>query len=157
MQIGINASRVLQLIKTQENSFDLINFRYHIKNKNCLRFGLNFYQTTADDGYLDAGFKIGYDITMRKYRKFELYFGFDIINSIRIENSSKRRNYEIGVAPLFGIIYFINSNLSISMEPNIYILFNGFIDDEKFTSDKSENWFEFGVGNIGQLQINFHF
>lgn len=90
--------------------------------------------------------------------KFILYAGFDIHGSIRTENSSDRKNVMIGFAPFIGVLYYyIYPNLSVSMEPNVYVLYKRFIDDRSFSTDNSEEWYEIGIGNIGQLQINVHF
>ncbi len=156
-QVGINASAFFnQVFRSQTNSFD-INYNLFINPKNALRTGLNYYQITTNDGYTDLSVKIGYQRLFLNKKKWAYYFGFDILSGYTYYKSSKKENLKIGISPMFGISLKIGNSFLLTTEPNIFFIYNRYIDNDTFSADNKKIWFEKGLDNIGHIQLTFHF
>jgi hypothetical protein len=156
-QVGISATNFVKGILPSQKYSYLLNYNYSISEQYSLRSGFNFYNLAAKDGYFEYSLKFGADKVFRDYKSWKFKFGIDIISSYVEYKSDKRKYYFIGLAPFLSIQFFINKHFSLSTEPNIYGVFYQSIDPNGFASDSNKNWAEYGLGNFGQLQINFHF
>ncbi len=153
-QIGIGASRFLKvLFSTDEAAYTL---SYRLKwPEYSLRVGASFdYETEDGDSSTMAGLGIGFDKNLALFENWEFYYGIDLLT--QYEEFSNQQTYKIGLAPFFGIAFFMTSNFSISTEPSFIFELNQFEDDTSF-GDTSKRTYKFGLRKIGLIQVNFHF
>jgi len=54
-------------------------------------------------------------------------------------------------------MYHIGDHFSISTEPNLSLLRVRMRDEDSFDPEANREFFTSNIGNIGQIQINFHF
>lgn len=155
-QIGLNAANFLVFLEEQKNDFDVTYRR--VSENHALRVGLNYYQITTDDGRLDIALKVGYDRNICKNcGKWDVYYGVDLLGGYESFESSGRKSYRIGLAPFIGVMFHLGKNFSISTEPSLYTNFNWYKETKTFSLDNTGQWFESGLGNVGQLQLNVLF
>ncbi len=156
-QIGINASDFVNMIfKSQTNSFD-INYSFALSKKNLLRTSLNFYQITTEDGYIDAGTRIGYQRIFLNRKRWLYYYSIDFMASYLYYKSDKKETLKFGIITSFGISFKISNNFFLTTEPNFYWIYNIFNDYDTFSDDNSKKWFEKGIDNVGHIQLTFIF
>ena len=155
-QIGFNASKFISLFNEQTNSLE-ITYRMAIKQPYSIRAGLSFEQNTADDGIFDGSLRIGADKYFKKTRRWDFYYGMDAFLSREVVSSSERENVRFGGFVFLGILFHIGDHFSLSTEPNFSVLRVVFRDDDSFDPEANREWYEYSVGNIGQIQLNFHF
>jgi hypothetical protein len=155
-QLGINASKFIAIFNEQVNSLEL-NYRYRINYPLSLRTSLSYDQNTADDGLWDASFKIGIDRQFKSSKKWIFYHGIDAYFQNTIISSSERTTLKVGGFIFIGILRYFGSHFSIATEPNFSILYVDFKDPTAFSTDANRSWTEYKLGNIGHIQLNFHF
>ncbi len=155
-QLGINASKFLSFFNEQVNSLEMA-YRYKLSHPYSLRSGLSFEQNTAEDGLLNASIKLGVDRYFKYSEKWKFYYGIDAYYSRDKLNSSNRRTTKFGGFLFIGFLLHLDEHFSFSTEPNFSILRVQFRDEESFNPEANRNWYEFRTGNIGHIQLNFHF
>lgn len=155
-QIGINASKFLALLNDQENSLELI-YRYSFNNPYSLRAALSYEQNTADDGIWDVALKLGVDRKFKKSDKWIFYYGVDMFFQNSIINSSDRTTTKVGGFVFIGIMRKFGNHFSLATEPNFSVVYVDYKDPSAFSTDANRSWYEYEFGNIGQIQVNFHF
>jgi len=155
-QIGINASKFIILFNEQVNSLEL-NYRYNLGNPYSLRSALSYEQNTADDGIWDASVKLGLDKKFKTSEKWEFYYGIDAFFQNTIISSSERTTSKIGGFVFIGVMRHFGSHFSLSTEPNFSVIYVDYKDPTSFSTDANRSWYEYKIGNIGQIQVNFHF
>ncbi len=156
-QVSINASKFIKgIFPGQEHEYE-IGYRYALTEKLSLRSAINFYNQTTDDGYLEGGLKLGADYTFKESGNWSFYYGADLMGQYIGYRSSERENYQLGIMCFLGVIYYIGDHFSLSTEPGVFGLYNHYFDRDSFSDHKVEEYFTFGLGNIGQLTIGFHF
>jgi len=155
-QLGINASKFLAVFNEQVNSLEL-NYRYRINYPYSLRASLSYDQNTADDGVWDASVKLGIDRQFKKSKQWIFYYGIDAFFQHTIITSSERTTLKAGGFVFIGIMRHFGSHFSIATEPNFSIIYVDFKDPTAFSAEASRAWYEYKLGNIGHIQLNFHF
>ena len=155
-QIGLHASEFLKLLEEDDSAYK-ISYRYTLNHKNALRAGLNYQHLTRDDGEFEASVRLGYDRVFLAENRWSFYFGGDVLLGYTSFNSSKRKTYQMALSPFIGFLFYLSPRFSLSTEPRFVALYHQFQDDDTFTVDNSDAWFEFGLSSIGQFNINFHF
>lgn len=155
-QIGINASKFIVLFNEQVNSLEL-SYRYKLAWPYSLRTGLSYEHNTADDGLFNASARVGIDKYFKTNKKWKFYYGTEAYFSRTELNSSNRTTTKYGGFIFLGLLYHLSESFSLSTEPNFSVLYIDFKDPDSFDPDASRSWYEFNLGNIGQIQLNFHF
>ena len=155
-QVGFNASKFISLFNEQTNSLEII-YRLRIKQPYSFRLGLSFEQNTADDGIFDGSMRVGVDRYFKNTEKWDFYYGIDAFLSRAVINSSDRITTKYGGFIFLGIMFHIGNHFSLATEPNFSILRVAFRDDDSFDPEANREWYEYSIGNIGQIQLNFHF
>ena len=155
-QIGINASKFIVLFNEQVNSIEL-SYRKKINYPYSLRGGLSYEHNTAEDGLFNASARLGIDRYFKEKTKWKFYYGAEAYFSKTILNSSDRETTKYGGFVFLGLLYHLSESFSLSTEPNFSVLRIAFKDPDSFDPDANRSWYEFRLGNIGQIQLNFHF
>ena len=159
-QVGINASSFVPLFKGQPSNY-LLNYRFILDSSIALRTAANYSQTTGDtkqDRAVDMGLKLGIDKSIRSFKKFHIYTGFDFLFLQDRRDYDDRSTTKFGGAVFLGIRYQISNHFSISSEPGFYWYRTIAKDPNNFDPDRHLNkWHEFTLDNVGQLLISVHF
>ena len=132
-------------------------YRMSVKQPYSLRVGLGFEQNTADDGIFDGSARIGIDKYFKSTARWDFYYGIDAFLSREVVNSSDRKTTRYGGFVFLGIMFHIGNHFSLATEPNFSVLRVVFRDDDSFDPEANREWYEYSIGNIGQIQLNFHF
>jgi len=156
-QITINASKFIKgIFPGQEYEYE-IGYRRVLNHKFCLRTAFSYYNQTTDDGYFEGGLRLGSDYTFRDFKNWKFYFGLDVLGNYISYRSSQRENYQVGIIGFLGVTFKIGDHFSLSTEPGIYGIFNHYKDRDSFSEYNIEEYYTFGLGNIGQIILGFHF
>lgn len=156
-QIGIGINNFINsAFSSDKNAYNL-EYRYNLKSSYSLRSGLIYEMETSESGYTQAGLKFGIDKKFRTFKKWNFYYGVDVLTSYSNFKNINKDNYTIGLSPLLGIQYLISENFSISIEPNFYYNYNIIVDNSTFQVDNITEYSEAGLGKLGYIQLNFHF
>ena len=156
-QVGIGISRFINSVFSSDINAYTVEYRYLVSDKNALRSGISYEATDDNSGFLLIGLKLGFDRSLRKYEKWNFYYGADLLSSYSNFKNLNKDQYIVGVSFLLGIQYKISKNFSLSVEPNLFIKQDIFVDNATFLKDKVSRTTTSGLGKIGYIQLNFHF
>ncbi|WP_323787154.1 hypothetical protein [Psychroserpens sp.] len=155
-QIGIGASEFVKVVFNSDESAYTIDYRYKLNTDYSLRFGVSYFSDNDENASTEAGIKVGIDKNIKLLKKWEFYYGVDILTRYEKFRSSNREAYKIGAGPILGIAYYISPNFSLSIEPLFLIQYNLFVDNDTF-GDKTNESFKVGFRKVGLVNLNFHF
>lgn len=156
-QVGFNASEALRVFERPRGDHYKVYYLYNFTKATSLRTGLNYSLDTSGTGSLKIGIKTGWKRVFKDYGKWKFYLGGDIIAEYEKFSSSSRRNYEAGVGPLFGVIFYMNDHFSVSTDTNLFFKVKHYNNPDSFNPVNSETWVIMDIANIGQLILSVHF
>lgn len=157
-QIGIGLPKFVNHLFPKDANSYLINYRYNSLKTINLRTGFDFSFSSKEDDIQNHAFRLGIDVYLKRFPKWDLYGGLDINYSFSEDKLLKTVTFRTGPTILFGIMYRFSENFSISTEPNLFIAYNFFTDLDSFDLDeKNRKWTDIGIGGVGFLNLNFHF
>lgn len=156
-QVGFNATETFRFFQRSADDLYKVHYRYKVNPQTSFRAGLNYSLDTSDQGSLLIDLKAGMDKIFKDYGNWKFYWGGDITAGYEKFSSSSRKNYQAGIAPFFGAIFYVHDHFSISTEPGL--LFSGkyYKNTDTFNPDDSEFWIEMDIVNVGQIIISVHF
>ena len=156
-QAGVQASKFLSLIEAADYTQDFI-FNYWFTKKYAIRSGFSYFDETRDNRKLEYNIAIGIQRMFKSRNQWKFYYGIDLVYEKDSFRELDRRTNSYGLRVLFGASVYFGKHFSLSTEPSFFIRKNVFIDKNTFDTDNQRNvWYEFKLGNTGQLQLNFHF
>lgn len=155
-QIVMDFSKYTKLFNSQSQFYEIMYLR-QISPNNILRTSFSYNQISGDEKKLDFSINIGYARVFKKYSKWRFYTGIDLINTYSSYNNGKKEQYQNGASIFIGAKYYINNHFSISTEPAILGIYNQSYDNGDVPIDKRKEWNEFGLRNLGQLQVCFQY
>lgn len=157
-QIGVGLPKLINhIFSVDQNSF-LLNYRYRYSNKMALRSGLDFSLTSNNETPSFFALKLGFDRTVKTFKKWNVYYGLDLTGGYLWDPDIKSDNVRIGTHLLLGINYFVGPHFSVAMEPYLAYSFNYFHDHDTLDPDQQhKSWHQLGLGGVGFLIVNFHF
>lgn len=156
-QVSINAGKFLRgLFPGDDYAFE-IGYRYSLKSNWAIRTSMGFQNQTSESGFHEGRLSLGADRIFKNYGKWKFYYGVDGFGYFIFYKSTSRKTLQAGISALLGVIFYISPHFSISTEPQVYILFNHYIDEDSFADDSKDDYWIYGFGNIGQIKISFHF
>ena len=156
-QVGIGIAKfVNSAFSSDVNAYD-VAYRYKYSKKTSLRAGISYEKDNSEDGFIAGGLKIGMDRQLRKYNHWTYYYGIDLFGNYSNYKNINRDIYSFGVAPLLGIQFYLSPNFSISIEPMLYLKYNIVVDHSTFEKNNTTEWAQSGLGQLGHIQLNFHF
>lgn len=140
------------------NPLNGIRYRYSFDKSTALRLGA-FYRKSNYAGAFGKVNVISPEVrlglqTMYNIRKVQLYAGADGLLSgrlSRIPNEKAQNSFGFGGSGILGIRYFLHTNLSITVENDVYFL--------NFGKQKSESGIisnEMGF-NFASIALSYHF
>ena len=156
-QVGIGATEFINSVFSSDDNAYGVEYRYHKSDMIAYRAGISYLQDTSVDGFIDIGLKAGIDKQLKKFKKWEFYYGIDLLTNYSNFESNNKDLFKVGIAPFFGIMLNISDNFSLSTEPLFFIRYNYLKDNDTFETDNTKDWVQAGLGKIGFLQLNFHF
>lgn len=155
-QIGIGASEFIKVVFNSDESAYTIDYRHKLNDKYSLRLGVSYFSDSDENASTEGGVKLGFDKNLKLLKKWEFYYGIDILTRYEKFRSSNREAYKIGGGPIIGIAYYISPNFSLSIEPLFLFQYNLFVDNDTFGNKRNEN-FKVGFRKVGLINLNFHF
>jgi Outer membrane protein beta-barrel domain len=156
-QIGIGISNFINSAFSSDKGAFEVEYRYKFNTKISFRTGGIYQKDDSEDGFVETGLKLGVDRNLKKYKKWNFFYGLDLTGTYSKFKNINKDNYSYGIAPFIGIQYKISDNFSLSIEPNLYIKQNIIVDNSTFSIDNKTKWTESGLGKLGYIQLNFHF
>lgn len=156
-QIGIGISNFINSAFSSDKGAFEVEYRYKYNSKISFRSGAIYQKDDSEDGFLETGLKLGIDKSLKKYKKWNFFYGVDFTGTLSKFKNINKDNYNYGLAAFLGIQYKISDNFSMSIEPNLYFKQNVIVDNSTFSIDNKTKWTESGLGKLGYIQINFHF
>lgn len=156
-QIGFNATETISLFEEESAQNYKINYRYKLNESTALRSGINYRFDSSDTRALTLGIKAGMDKIFKRSSSWRFYAGADIVGGVEKLSNNARRNYQMGLAPFLGMLYYLGEHFSISTEPGLLVEVRRFNDRGSFNPDNSETWVEMKLVNVGQIVIGIHF
>ena len=156
-QVGIGISRFINSAFSSDVNAYSVEYRCIVSQKNALRAGLSYEKTSDDSGITLLGLKLGFDKNLRSFDKWNFYYGSDIFSTYSNFKNLNKDEYIIGLSILLGIQYKISKNFSLSIEPNLFIKEDIFVDNATFLKNKISKTTSSGLGKLGYIQVNFHF
>lgn len=154
-QVGLNMGEFIPIFRSQDTNYKL-NYRYLLSYKYAIRSSAEYNQESGDNGRFQLGFRLGVDRTIKNIKKFSIYTGLDFNTQIELNDADKRENYWFGPSAFIGFKYQVAQFLSFTTEPGLYVNRRIFKDPLSFDTQISK-WTELKIGNIGHLQMSFHF
>ena len=156
-QISINMSKFIRGIFPSDEYAYEIGYRYRLNEKWALRTSISFQNETSETGYNEGRLKLGADRIFKDYGKWRFYYGADLFGYYISYKGTDRRIIQTGLSVLLGVIFYISPHFSLATEPDIYLLYNHYLDRNTFSENTTEEYWIFGFGNIGQIKVSFHF
>ena len=157
--VSIDVAKFTKLFNSQSQFYEVMYSRL-IKKDNIIRVGLGYNQVSGSEKKLDFTLNLGYARVFKKYHRWRFYAGIDAINTFSDYHSAKKEQYQHGASMFLGIKYFLNNHFSISTEPALIGIYNLSIDsgDAAITGiTKRAEWNDYGLRNLGQIMVSFHF
>ncbi len=155
-QIGIGATDFLKVVFNSNEETYTLEYRYAYNKKYSLRVGADYFSVTDDNGSTELGLKLGVDKSLKILKHWEFYYGIDLLTKYEKFESSNIEIYKVGVAPVFGVNYYISPNFSLGIEPIFLMQYNREIDKDTF-GDSTTDYYKFGFERVGFIQLNFYF
>ena len=155
-QVGIGATDFLKVVFNSNEEAYTLEFRRSINKKYSYRIGANYFTTNDDNGSSEIGIKLGMDKNLKTLKHWDFYYGIDFLSKYEKFKSSEIEIYKLGIAPLFGINYYISPNFSLGIEPIFLIQYNHQVDNDTF-GDSITDYYKVGFERVGFIQLNFYF
>jgi hypothetical protein len=154
-EIGVDAANILTFIKKNNQSY-LVNYKYLIKERIKFRAGLNLDISDGKSESINPDLRIGIQ-KQNENGKWSLFYGLDASFRYFKNNSLDAYQYRYGLAPLFGVQYFIHDKISISTEGTLNFYYFNLRDKNSFDADANSDYFSLSIGSIGMIFIYYHF
>lgn len=155
-QIGIGASQFVKVIFESDLNEYSLNYRFKKNETTSLRAGISYNSDSSENGSTEGGLSIGFDKNLKLFKKWEFYYGVDLLTRYERFKGSNKEIIKIGAGPMLGISYYISPNFSLAIEPLLLFEYNLFLDHNSFTNKKTETY-KLGLRKIGLINLNFHF
>lgn len=156
-QIGFHATDTFRFIRQESDKKYKINYRYMMNPTTALRSGFNYRLNTGGTGSLQFDVRAGMDKEFKRSNRWRFYAGGDLLGGVEKMSGSSRRNYHAGLAPILGILFFVDDHFSISTEPGLLMELRYYKDENTFNPSNSKTWLEMSIINVGQFILSFHF
>jgi hypothetical protein len=153
--IGIDVANVLTFIKKNNQSF-LINYKYLIKENLKIRAGVNLELSNGKSETINPDMRLGIQ-KQKNYGRWSLFYGMDGSFRYFKNNSLAAYEYRYGLAPVFGVEYFIHDKISISTEASLNLYYYNLRDQNSFDADSNSDYYTLSIGSIGMVLLYFHF
>lgn len=155
-QVGIGISKFVNSAFPSDKNAYSINYRYRSNSKYSLRAAAN-YDKDDSNGFVDLGFKLGIDKKIKTVENWNFYYGIDLLGNYTFFDNINKDQYVFGGISFLGIQYNFSKSFSFSIEPGLYLRHNIVIDNSTFSKDNKSTWTESGLGQLGYINLNFHF
>lgn len=156
-QVGISLNKFIKSVFASDDNAMIINYRYSGKNKWSYRTGFDFKNDDSEGGYSQFAFKLGIDRNLKRYRRWNFYYGADYFFRYSNYKNINKPQYDNGLGVFLGVQYFLSPHFSLSTEPMLYYKYIYVVDRSSFQKDNKTAWSETGFGRIGFVELNFHF
>ena len=154
-EIGIDVANILTFIKKNNQSY-LLNYKYLIRDKIRLRAGLNLEISNGSTEAINPDLRAGVQ-KEKSYGRWSLFYGVDGSFRYFKNNSLDAYQYRYGIAPIFGVQYFLHERISVSTEGTLNLYYYNLRDKSSFDPNANSDYFSLSIGSVGMLFLYFHF
>lgn len=154
-EIGLDVANTIFLIR-EDAEVLLLNYKYHFENI-ALRAGFDFVYGSSDEtGETEIATKTGIE-WKKTEKKWQVFYGSDVLFSYQKFNSIEKFNYSLGVSPFIGFRFYASPRFSLSTEPHLIFRYRVLRDSESFDPEADTEEWEITLGSVGSIYFNFHF
>lgn len=153
-QIGFSAAAFVTILEGADapERYQVYG-RYRATRDWALRAALRYEHLFSGDQNLDLTARTGVDRLLRTDGPLRVYGGIDVVAGYT-QSPGGDRTYRLGSAPVLGLLLFVTSNVSLSVEPRLVALYSYFDNPGNAANDET---LSVEVQGEGLLILSVHF